>query len=289
MANNTFDALANLKRLQAMAKPTPAPVVKPTIAKTSFGGYGSKQAQQDALQKAIDESQKNYTGAWIKAISKSVIIPEPKTLTKPLNPSSSTYGVDYKNYINSLTKYDSLRIVAGVQERPTDTLNTYIQKSTGVETEQCATCNLDIFLAERGYTVNDLNRPTNDSFWNIFNPTKYNDLRELVREREILINAGVKGTELDLRSAESINAFKEKLPIYKEELQKKTMLENQIDSGSYSSSIQDMTKAANPALPAIQKAMEIQTANKQVVSVDAEKPEKKGGLVVLAIAAAFMI
>jgi len=115
------------------------------------------------------------------------------------------------------TKYDALRITAGVQERPTDTKNIYIQKSTGVETTQCTTCNLDIFLEERGYSLKDLERPINDSFWDIFKATKYTDLREAIKEREILLDAGVK-VDLDLRSAESLNNFLDKLPTYRAEL-----------------------------------------------------------------------
>ena len=133
-----------------------------------------------------------------------------------LNPRSSTYGDDYRDYIRSLTKYDALRIVGGVQERPTDTPNKYIQKSTGVETTQCTTCNLDKFLEERGYSLEDLKRSDNDKFWDIFKPTKYHDLRSNIREREALIEAGV-SVDLDLTSAESVNEFKEKLPVYRAE------------------------------------------------------------------------
>jgi hypothetical protein len=113
-----------------------------------------------------------------------------------LDPRSPTYGEDYINYIKNYSKYDSLRIVGGVQERPTDTPNLYTQKSTGVESTQCITCNLDPSLIDE-----------------YLSPTDY---RELVREREALIEAGV-SVDLDLRSAESMNSFKENLPVYRAE------------------------------------------------------------------------
>lgn len=150
----------------------------------------------------------------IPTVNNICVQPKP---TRPLDPRSPTYAEDYKAYINSLTKYDALRIVAGVQERPTDTDNVYIQKSTGVETTQCTTCNLDTFIKERGYTLEDLNRPSSDPFWNIFQATKYTDLREVIKEREILLDAGIKA-DLDLTSAESFNNYLDKLPTYRAEL-----------------------------------------------------------------------
>lgn len=191
----------------------------------------------------IVQDKVDYAGSnpqqCIPTVNNLCVQPKP---TRPLDPRSPTYAEDYKAYINSLTKYDALRIVAGTQERPTDTQNVYIQKSTGVETTQCTTCNLDTFIKERGYTLEDLNRPSNDPFWNIFEATKYTDLREVIKEREILLDAGIKA-DLDLTSAESFNNYLDKLPTYRAELDDIKKNERQQSSfslesllGSFSSS-----------------------------------------------------
>ena len=173
----------------------------------------------DNLSDSAISYYQNTLGVKVEIVQPTTVVyePEPEPVTRPLDPTSPTYGEDYQAYINSLTKYDALRIVAGTQERPTDTDNVYIQKSTGVETTQCTTCNLELFITERGYTLEDLNRPSNDPFWNIFEATKYTDLREVIKEREILLDAGIKA-DLDLTSAESFNNYLDKLPTYRAEL-----------------------------------------------------------------------